>query len=164
MGSGYDVAREASAVMKAAGLSGVRFHERQGHPSASWFFSCEEPDSEFKGVGGEVLFEADLMVDEADDYDRCMVERSGALVVGCRYRVVGRDVTYVGGTVAACERGSAAEKQFIEEALEDFMERAVGPVASIVEGAKKNGIKMSARSIEGLLKLLSSVGEHHGEG
>lgn len=161
-GSGAD--RRAAVLMKQAGLAGVRLHERANGAMSGWHFTCEEPDSEFESLGGEVLFHADLLVDESDDYDRCRVERIGEFIVASRSRVVGRDATYVGGNVASCAVGSAVEKVFIEEALDDFMGRAVGPVASIVEGAKQRGLTMSKGSIEDLVKMIRSLGEVGVEG
>jgi hypothetical protein len=159
MGTGSGVDRRAAVLLKQAGLAGVRLHEREDGAPAGWLFSCEEPDSEFESLGGQVLFQADLMVDESDDYDSCRVERVGELIVASRSRVVGRDATYVGGSVAACEAGSDAEKLFIADALDDFMQRAVGPVASIVEAAKKGGLKMSEDSTEELVKMVRSLSE-----
>ena len=160
MGNASGVAGEVEALLKAAGLKGVRLHVQGDPRDESWLFTCEElGDDGFDGVGGEVLFEADLMLDAADDYDRCVVERVGEYLIASQARIFGRDATYVGGSVSRCAMGTPKGEAFIAAALGDFSERAVGPLATLVEGAKKRGLKLSRSKVEDLLEMVRSLGE-----
>lgn len=144
-------------LMEGSGLRGVGLFQGEGHPMGRVLFTCEQPDDAFKGVGGEGLFESDLMVDENDDYDRCVIERKGKVLVASRARVMGRETTYVEGSLVECEQGSKEESAFIANALEDFSERAVGPLASLIEGAKRGGLKMGRERVDELVVMVRSV-------
>ena len=145
-------------VLQAAGLKGFSVIEpAEGAGTGGVTFYCDGPPTDFAGMKGTKLFGVDLLLDECDDHDACLIERCGGYVVATQARVLVRETTGVSGRALECAEGSPEERAFMSYALDEFAEDAAGPLMSLKSAAVDGGLKLSKSQGDALIAAIRAI-------
>lgn len=142
-------------VQDALGDEAVVHNEsyRLHHPQAVAFYA-DEPDPDFDSFGGEILFEANFVMDEMDDNHKHQVERVDGIVFYVSFHSDNGGVYSASGQALVCEPGSAEEALFLQNVMADMALEAAGPLSSAIAAFKGAQLELNPASKARLLQYI----------
>lgn len=132
-------------------------HDKLHHPQAVAFYA-DEPDPDFDGFGGRVLFEANFVMDEMDDNHKHHVERADGVLFYVNFHSDGGGTYSAAGQALVCEPGSAQEQEFLQNVMEDMAVEAAGPLSCALSAFKGAKLELSPKAKERLSAETQAAG------